>query len=275
MRDFTLAVGQWPVVNDKAQNLESAESFLRAAAQKGATLCVLPEMFLTPYELPLLRSSSEELDGPTLKRLRSVVRELKLYVVAGTFCEKRTNDYYNSAYVLDPEGEILGVHRKIHLFDVALESVNVKESAVLTPGDHPLVLETPFCRLGVCVCYDTRFPDIFRYFESQGVEVVAIPAAFSQATGSAHWHVLMRSRAVDYQVYLAAACPAPNLQSSYVAYGHSLVVDPWGTVLAEAGEGEDEILAVLRAEKLEKVRRELPLIQHRRPDLYRRWVAQR
>lgn len=271
MKDFTLAVGQWPVVKEKVRNLESAESFLRAAAEKGATLCVLPEMFQTPYELPLLRSSAEGSEGPTLKRLRSVTRELKLFVVAGTFCEKRQDDYYNSAFVLDPDGEILGVHRKIHLFDVALESVNVKESTVLTPGDRPLVVETPFCRLGVCVCYDARFPDVFRYFESQGVEAVAIPAAFSQTTGTAHWHLLMRSRAVDYQVYLAAACPAPNHQSSYVAYGHSLVVDPWGTVLAEAGEGADEILAVVSAEKLEKVRRELPLVQHRRPDLYRRW----
>jgi predicted amidohydrolase len=229
-------------------------------------------MFQTPYELPLLRSSAEDLDGPTLARLRSVAQELKLHVVAGTFCEKRPDGYYNSAFVLDPDGEILGVHRKIHLFDVALESVNVQESAVLTPGDRPLVLETPFCRLGVCVCYDTRFPDVFRYFESQGVEAVAIPAAFSQTTGAAHWHLLMRSRAVDYQVYVAAACPAPNLQSSYVAYGHSLVVDPWGTVLAEAGEEADELLAFVSAQKLEKVRRELPLIQHRRPDLYQKWL---
>jgi predicted amidohydrolase len=135
----------------------------------------------------------------------------------------------------------------------------------------PLVLDLPFCRLGVCICYDTRFPAIFRHFEEHGVEVAAIPAAFSRTTGEAHWHLLLRSRAVESQIYLAAACPAPHPASSYVAYGHSLIADPWGAVLAEAGEGAEDIQARLEAAKLEKVRRELPLLAHRRPDLYARW----
>jgi predicted amidohydrolase len=163
------------------------------------------------------------------------------------------------------------VHRKVHLFDVALADVNVKESEVFTPGEAPLVLDLPFARLGIAICYDTRFPGIFRHFEERGVEVVALPAAFSRTTGAAHWHLLMRSRAVDYQVYLAAACPAPAPGASYVSYGHSLVVDPWGSVLAEAGEGEEAIFARLSAERIARVRRELPLREHRRPDLYRRW----
>jgi predicted amidohydrolase len=271
MKDFVLAVGQWPVSESKEKNLERAESSLRAAAQKGAGLCVLPEMFQTPYDLGRMRSSAEPATGPALERLRGLAKELKVFVVAGSICEREKDRLFNTAFVLGSAGEVLGYHRKIHLFDVSLPSVKVRESAVFSPGERPLVIETPMCRLGVCVCYDTRFPDVFRYFEERGVDVVAIPAAFSRVTGAAHWHLLMRSRAVDYQVYLAAACPAPVESASYVAYGHSLVVDPWGTVLAEAGEGEETVFAEVSVQKLEKVRRELPLLKHRRADLYRHW----
>ena len=275
MKDFVLAVGQWVVSRDKERNLLAAESFLRRAAREEADLCLLPEMFQTPYELPLMRSSAEEACGPTLERIGTLARELELYVVAGSFCERDGGCYHNSSFVLGPDGDVLGVHRKIHLFDVSLESVKVTESAVFAPGERPLVVETPFCRLGVAVCYDTRFPGIFHHFEAERVEVVAIPAAFSRTTGSAHWHLLMRSRAVDYQVYLAAACPAPDESSTYVAYGHSLIVDPWGALLAEAGEGTESIFAGLSAARLEKVRRELPLLRHRRPDLYEAWSRSR
>jgi predicted amidohydrolase len=274
MRDFTLAVGQWPVVDERDACLERAEAFLRAAARDGAELCLLPEMFQTPYELDRMRERAEALDGPSLEHVRALARELSIHVVAGSFCERRGNACFNTAAVVGPDGRILGVHRKIHLFDVSLDDVNVRESAVLAAGDEPLVVDTPFSRLGVAVCYDTRFPAIFRHFEACGVEVVAIPAAFSRTTGSAHWHLLLRSRAVDYQVFVAAACPAPNPSSSYVTYGHSLIVDPWGKVLAEAGEEEDRITARIEAGTLERVRRALPLLRHRRADLYRRWEAE-
>lgn len=271
MRDFKIAVGQWPVARDKAVNLDRAEAFLQGAARAGAELCLLPEMFQTPYELGRLRSNSETAEGPTLTRMRSLAEKLRIHLVAGSFCEARDGEYFNSSYVIGPGGAILGVHRKIHLFDVNLETVRVQESSVLSAGDAPLVVETPLCRLGVCICYDTRFPAIFKAFEERGVEVAAIPAAFSRTTGALHWHLLMRLRAVDYQIYLAAACPAPDESSSYVAYGHSLVVNPWGKVLAEASEGEEAILATLTAAELEKVRAELPLLKHRREDLYAQW----
>jgi predicted amidohydrolase len=273
MRDFLLSVGQWPVFEKKEENLARAEASLRHAAREGAQLALLPEMFQTPYELGRLRSNAEGSDGPTVERLSRLARELRLHVVAGSFCEKAGDAYHNTCHVFGPDGAILGTHRKIHLFDVSLETVRVQESSVLSPGQAPLVLDLPFCKLGVCICYDTRFrfPAIVRCFEARGVEVAAIPAAFSRTTGEAHWHLLMRSRAVEAQIFLAAACPAPNPESSYIAYGHSLIVDPWGTVLAEAGEGAAQISARLDARKLDKIRRELPLLAHRRPDLYARW----
>lgn len=273
MRDFLVAVGQWPVAREKEPNIERAERFLAEAARAGAALCVLPEMFQTPYELEAMRAGAEEEDGPTLSRLRASAARFGLHVVAGSFAERRGDAIYNSSFVLGPSGEILGVHRKIHLFDVALEDVTVEESRVFSPGREPLALELPFCRLGVAICYDVRFPALFRHFEARGVEVVAVPAAFSRTTGRAHWHPILRARAIESQVYLAAASPAPDEASGYVAYGHSLVVDPWGDVLAEAGEGEEGIAAHLSAARLEKVRRELPLLRHRREDLYREWPS--
>jgi omega-amidase len=271
VKDFKLAVGQWPVVDDRGACLDAAEAQLRSAARAGASLCVLPEMFQTPYELGQMRSRSESIDGESLTRIGALAGELSLWVVAGSICERCEDEYFNTTAVFDSHGALAGVHRKVHLFDVSLETVRVRESLVLSPGAAPLILELPFCRLGVCICYDARFPAIFQYFERQGVEVVAVPAAFSQTTGAAHWHLLMRSRAVDQQVFLAAACPAPNPLSSYCTYGHSLVIDPWGKVLTEAGEERELIVATLEAERLETVRRELPLLKHRRDELYRSW----
>ena len=267
-----MSVAQWPVRSALNENLDLAEKFLRTAARQGASLCLLPEMFQTPYELEYMRARAEPIDGESVSRIRAVAGELGLHVVAGSFSEELEDGRCaNTAVVIGSDGGILGTHRKIHLFDVDLEQVQVRESAVFTPGDSPLVVDLPFCRLGVGVCYDARFPAVFHYFEEQGVEVVTIPAAFSQVTGRAHWDILMRSRAVDYQVFLAAACPAPNPASSYTAYGHSLVVDPWGDVLAQAGEGEEQVFARCDPEQLARVRRQLPLLKHRQKQLYRNW----
>jgi omega-amidase len=275
VKDFTIAVGQWPVVSRKDENLERAETFLRDAAREGAALCVLPEMFQTPYELDAMERAAEPADGPTLTRIRDAARDLRLHVVAGSFPERDGSAIYNASFLIGPDGAVIGRHRKIHLFDVSLEEVKVKESAVLSPGDAPLVAELPFCRLGVAICYDVRFPEVFRFFESSRVDVIALPAAFSRTTGAAHWHLLLRSRAVDCQAYVAAACPAPLDGAKYVTFGHSLVVDPWGTILREAGEGSETVIARLDAKLLERVRRELPVLVHRRPDLYDRWRAAR
>ena len=271
MNDFTLAVGQWAVESDRDANLRKAEAFLREASERGSQLCLLPEMFQTPYELDVLKKRAEPLEGDSLSRVSELARSLSLWVVAGTIAERHEEGCSNTAVVFNSGGEVVGVHRKVHLFDVQLETVQVQESALFTPGESPLVVETPFCRLGVAVCYDARFPAIFEHFSRQGVEVVAIPAAFSKTTGEAHWDLLMRSRAVDYQIYLAAACPAPTAGATYQAHGHSLIVDPWGTVLAQADHADATLVSQCAAERLEKVRRELPLLRHRRYDLYAEW----
>lgn len=279
MKDFILSVAQWPVSRDRDRNLTLARRHILeagAAARRAALpgLCLLPEMFQTPYELEELARREEAPEGPSLAALREAAREAGVHVVGGSFCEKDGPSRYNSAFVVGADGGVLGRHRKIHLFDVSLPQVTLQESSVLSAGEAPLVLELPFCRLGVAICYDLRFPAIFERFEALGVDVVAIPAAFSRTTGRAHWHLLLRTRAVDHQVYLAAACPAPDEGSTYVAYGHSLIVDPWGDVLAELGEDEASTSIPVSAARLETVRRQLPVLAHRRHDLYRQWREQ-
>ena len=274
MRDFTLTVGQWPVEPDRGANLDRAEEFLRWSSDREADLCLLPEMFQTPYELDVMKERAEPLDGPSARHIAALAADLGVWVVAGSIPERLDGCLANTSIVFGSDGKPRGIHRKIHLFDVSLPNVRVKESSIFEPGQLPLVVDTPFCRLGVVICYDVRFPAVFGFLEDQGVEVVAVPAAFSRTTGRAHWDVVMRSRAIDYQVFLAAACPAPNVASEYVAYGHSLIADPWGTLLAQAGEGAESIVARCEAEKIERVRRELPLLAHRRRDLYRGWDEQ-
>ncbi len=283
MKDFRIAVGQWIVDKDAETNLTHAEEFLRRSREAKAQLCVLPEMFQTPYQLELMNAAAEDSEGPALTRLRDLAAELSLTIVAGSLCERESasgkdlveesapGHLYNTSYTIGPRGELLGRHRKIHLFDIDLDTVRVQESSTFSAGTEPLVVDLPFCRLGVAICYDVRFPAIFDYFERQCVDVVAIPAAFSRPTGEAHWHLLMRGRAVDYQMYVAAACPGRDETANYVAYGHSLVVDPWGDVLAEAGVESDMIFADLSATRIADVRARLPVRSHRRLDLYSRW----
>ena len=272
MQRFVLAVGQWRVVDETEANLDRAEAFLREASAADASMCLLPEMFQTPYDTTILGERAETPDGPSLGRIRKLAEELSMHIVAGSICEKLGDNVYNSAYVFGPGGETLGVHRKIHLFDVFFEQLHVEESAVITPGQRPLVVRTPLCTLGVAICYDVRFPEIFRYFEENGVEVALLPAAFSKPTGEAHWHLLMRTRAVDHQMYVAAACPSSDPTAPFVTYGHSLVVDPWGNVLHEAGASSDEwISASLSPDFLNRVRNQLPALTHRRRSLYKTW----
>ncbi|MFW9996585.1 MAG: carbon-nitrogen hydrolase family protein [Candidatus Odinarchaeota archaeon] len=274
MRQFVLAVGQWRVVHETETNLDRAETFLREASAAGASMCLLPEMFQTPYDTTILRQRAEAPDGPSLGRIRNLARELSMYIVAGSICEQLGDHVCNSSYVFGPDGQTLGVHRKIHLFDVYFEDLCVEESTVISAGDRPLVIRTPLCTLGVAICYDVRFPEVFRYFEEKGVEVALLPAAFSKPTGEAHWHLVMRTRAVDHQIYLAAACPSSDPTAPFVTYGHSLIVDPWGNVLAEAGDSDENISVSLSPEFLDRVRNRLPALAHRRRRLYKTWFVE-
>lgn len=270
MRRFKLAVCQMIVIDDKKKNIEKAEQMIKTASREGADLVILPEMFNCPYLnsfFPLFAESFP--NGETVQMLSKVAEEEKIYLIGGSIPEKDGEDIYNTSFVFDREGKVIGKHRKIHLFDVDLDTgLSFHESNTLSSGSSLTVVDTELCRVGVAICYDMRFPELFRLYALKGADMIVVPGAFNMTTGPAHWEALLRIRAVDNQVYMVGASPARDYSAGYVAYGNSLVVEPWGNLIAKADESETIIYADIDLDRINKVRNELPLLKHLRTDLY-------
>ncbi|MCG8402170.1 MAG: carbon-nitrogen hydrolase family protein [Firmicutes bacterium] len=273
---FNLAVCQLRVTDDKAANITRAEKMVREAAAMGARVVVLPEMFNCPYVTELFPSYAETYpDGETMRALSRVAAGCGVVLVGGSIPERDGDLVYNTSFVFGPGGQLLGRHRKVHLFDVDLPGLRVRESSTLGPGAGLTVVDGGFCKLGVCICFDVRFPELARLMAMAGAQVIIVPAAFNMVTGPVHWELSMRMRAVDNQVYVAAASPARDENARYVIYGHSMLVDPWGGVICEAGTDENIILAAVDPAKIEEVRARLPLLAQMRNDLYElKWKNQ-
>jgi predicted amidohydrolase len=266
---FRLAVCQMSVTRDKETNIRHAGEMVREAAAGGAKVVALPEMFNCPYETHLFPAYAESYpDGETVKMLARVAVDAGIVLVGGSIPERDGDKVYNTSFIFGPRGELLGRHRKVHLFDVDLPNLRIRESSTLGPGNNLDVIDAGLCKLGVMICFDVRFPELARLLALEGAHVLVIPAAFNTITGPAHWEMSMRARAVDNQVYVAAASPARDESAKYVAYGHSMIIDPWGEVVAEAGTGEEIIMAEIDPEKIKDVRGRLPLLSQRRTDLY-------
>ncbi|SFQ99137.1 carbon-nitrogen hydrolase family protein [Desulfoscipio geothermicus] len=266
---FQLAVCQNNVVEKKAENIRRAEDMIREAAGMGARVVVLPEMFNCPYETRLFPDYAEPYpDGETVRMLSRVAADAGIVLVGGSIPEKDGDIVYNTCFTFGPRGELLGRHRKVHLFDVDLPNLRVRESSTLGPGNDVAVMDAGFVKLGVMICFDVRFPELARLLALGGIDVLVVPAAFNTITGPAHWDLNMRARAVDNQVYVAAASPARDENAGYVVYGHSMVVDPWGDTVARAGTGEEIIIGEIDPERIKEVRARLPLLAQMRTDLY-------
>ncbi|HYH01565.1 MAG TPA: carbon-nitrogen hydrolase family protein, partial [Bacillota bacterium] len=236
--EIRLGICQFKVGCDKTFNLIKAEQAINQAVDEGAQMVVLPEMFNCPYQQEFFSQFAETAPGgETLIRLAELAETNKCYIVGGSIPEQAEGNLYNTCFIFDRTGQIIARHRKIHLFDIEIPGkVSFKESAVLKAGQELTWFDTEFGRFGVVICYDLRFPELFRLMADAGVQGVLIPAAFNLTTGPAHWETLMRARAIDNQVYIIGVGPASDSSAQYVAYGHSVVVDPWGTVLWEADE---------------------------------------
>jgi len=254
-----------PLYNTE-DSIGSALSLVEQAASS-ADLIVLPEMFITPYELVRMQKVSQY-SPSVLQKLCESAAKHKVFICSGSLPVKRNTKLTNTSYLIDDSGHAVYEYDKCHLFDVRLSGLAVSESKFFTAGNSVSTVETRLGRIGISICYDIRFPELARKMTLQGMQLICVPAAFSETTGKAHWHTVMRARAIENQIYLCAASPAYNSESSYPAYGHSLIVDPWGEVIAEAGRGEEIIYADIEHALINKVRRQLPLLKHRRPELY-------
>lgn len=269
MGKFKVGICQMQVEEDKDKNIQRAEMMIREAASQGSNLIVLPEMFNCPYENKYFPVFAEAFPEKTTKILSRLSKELGVYLIGGSIPEKEEKVIYNTSYIFNREGKVIGKHRKMHLFDIDIEDgIKFKESENLGFGQEVTVVNTAYCKIGVAICYDMRFPELMRLMVLEGAQVIVVPAAFNMTTGPAHWELLIRTRALDNQVYFIAASPSRNKNASYHAYGHSSIVNPWGTVVSEADEKECILYGEVDLNMVRKIRRELPLLKHRRIDVY-------
>ena len=260
--------------------LTAAEERIAEAAANGAQLVVLPEMFCCPYSTKKFPEYAQPDDGEICTRMAQAAARHGIYLVAGTMPELvkdpagNADKIYNTAFVYSPDGRELCRHRKIHMFDVDTTDlpggIRVRESDTLTAGDRITCFDTPFGRVGVCVCYDVRFFEIFRLMQKAGCGIIAIPACFTNTTGKAHWEILFRSRAIDIQCYMLGCAQTRVEDAPFVCYSHSIVCDPWGRVLGDAGTEEGILYADLDLDRLQKTRRQLPLAEQLREDVYKK-----
>ena len=267
--NFRIGLCQMKVVDDKDSNLYKAKDMIGKAAKNGAEMVVLPEMFNCPYDTNKFKDYAEpRFKSKSLKAVSSVAIENDVYLVAGSIPELLDKNLYNSCFIFNKNGDVLNVHRKMHLFNVDIPGVEFRESEIITAGNTVTVVETPPIKIGVAICYDMRFPELFRLMGLKGADIMIVPGAFNMTTGPAHWETTIRARAIDNQTYVAAVSPSSNTDLSYVAYGHSMVVDPWGNVVAQAGVDEEIIYASIDKNYIQKLRNELPLLKNRREDVY-------
>jgi len=256
---------------DKERNLATADRLTRAAAGDGADLIVLPEKFNVLGTPDHYREGAETLEGPTIGWARETAAELAVHLVAGSIVERREgrDKLSNTSVHVGADGQIKAVYRKIHMFDVEVAGQVYRESDSEEPGDDIVVSDVGGLPLGLTVCYDLRFPELYRILAVRGARVVTIPAAFTKVTGEAHWELLIRARAIENQAFVVAADQIGVHPEEKESYGGSMIVDPWGEVLARAPDEETLVAADLDLDRQDEVRDKLPSLANRVPGAYR------
>jgi predicted amidohydrolase len=261
------AVVQMTSTTDVERNLSTAEALVAQAAARGAVFVGLPENFA------FLRSEGEpvpepqDLDGPWVRRMADLARRARVTLLLGSLPERVPGDarVRNTSVLLGPDGATLALYRKIHLFDIDLPGMeHLKESKAVVPGSEVVTAETALGPVGLSICYDVRFPELYRELARRGARVLCVPSAFTARTGKAHWEVLLRARAIENLAYVLAPAQAGEHGGGRSSHGQAMIVDPWGVVVTQVPDGEAVALAELDFERLERLRRELPALGHAR-----------
>ena len=256
---------------DKQRNLEVAERLVRDAARDGADLVCLPERWNLLGDSATILDGAEPLDGPSLAAARSWAGELGIHLLAGSIAERAEGHerLFNTSVLIGPDGEDVAAYRKIHMFDVEVEGTTFRESDHDQPGEEIVTASLDDFELGLTVCYDLRFPELYRILAVRGARVIAVPSAFTVPTGRAHWEVLLRARAIENQAFVVAPDQIGKAPPKFESYGHSAIVDPWGVVLAMAPDEECFVAADLDLAEQQRMREKLPALANRRPGAYR------
>lgn len=253
---------------DGDDNRARAAALVGQAAADGAALVVLPELFASLGPGWAMREAAEVLDGPTVIWARETAERHGIWLLAGSLVERSGEHLYNTAPLISPGGDLAAWYRKVHLFDVDVDGAGTHESDVFDGGDSLVAHSVADATLGLATCYDLRFPELFTALALRGAEVVALPSAFTDATGRPHWEPLVRARAIENQVFVIAADQRGTSPDGIARHGRSLIVDPWGRVLADAGTGEGVITADLDLDEVARTRRAIPNLANRRPQTY-------
>ena len=263
------AVVQMNSTRDPVANLDAAGRLVIRAAEAGADLVVLPEKWPWLAAGGGVVEGAEPIDGPALTAAAGWAGELGIHLVAGSLTEVRPDgSLSNTSVTFGPDGRTIATYRKIHMFDVDVGGISYRESEYESAGSRTACFEADPMKIGIAICYDVRFPELFRSLTDIGVDVVAIPSAFTATTGPDHWEVLIRARAIENQCFVLAANQFGEAEPGYGFWGHSMIVDPWGRILTTAGEGEGFAVATLDRDLLDRVRSDLPALEHRRGDLF-------
>ncbi len=253
--------------SDKRVNLESAAALIEKAAVAGARLIVLPEMFSCYGRPEAIVAAAEPLPGPTSEFLAELAAKFQIVLVGGSVPERSSDSQrvFNTSLIFGPDGKLLGRYRKLHLFDVDLsDGTAYRESSWTVAGDQLSMIDTPCGRLGQTICYDIRFPEMYRVLAAQGAELLVVPSAFTAQTGGAHWEILVRARAIESQAYVIAANQCGQHTEQIATYGHSLIVDPWGTVLASTENEVGVCVTGIDVSRVAEIRARMPVLQHAR-----------
>ena len=263
-----LAVIQLRTELDQNETMEKAARMVREAAQNGAEIVVLPEMFNCPYSGKYFRRYASSGHEAAVREMSAWARDNGVLLVGGSILELADGKLYNTCFVFDEEGRQIARHRKVHLFDVDLPGMRFRESDTFAPGEEITTFETRWGTMGAAICFDIRFPELFRAMARRGAQIVFLPAQFNQVTGPAHWEMSLRARAVDNEFFVVGASAANSEGFSYACWGHSAVVDPFGKVLASCGDEETILYADIDLDRVDEVRAQLPTFLHLREELY-------
>lgn len=264
-----IALIQLAVGPNKIENISRAKQLARTAVQKGASIISLPECFNSPYGTQYFAKYAEKIPGQSTEMLSSLAKELNVFIVGGSIPEEDGGKYFNTCTVFSPNGDMVAKHRKVHLFDIDIPGkIKFCESEVLSAGDRLTTFETPYCKVGIGICYDLRFSEMAQLYAKQGCKLLFYPGAFNMTTGPAHWELLVKCRALNNQLYVAGVSPARDEGATYVAWGHSMVANPWGDVIAQCQHQEEVLYAEIDLGYLEDVRSQIPITLQQRPDIY-------
>ncbi|HXK12308.1 MAG TPA: carbon-nitrogen hydrolase family protein [Vicinamibacteria bacterium] len=261
------AVVQMTSTADVERNLAAAEALVERAAARGASFVGLPENFAFLRSEGQAVPEPQDLEGPWVRRMVALARRLHVSLLLGSVPEAVPGDLRvrNTSVLLGPDGRRIGVYRKIHLFDIDLPGMeHLKESKAVAPGDEVVVADTAIGPVGLSICYDLRFPELYRELTRRGARVLCIPSAFTERTGKAHWEVLLRARAIENLAYVLAPAQVGQHGGGRASHGQAMIVDPWGAVLAQVPDGEGVAVAELDFDRLDRLRRELPALRHAR-----------